>query len=191
MDKLDLRGKTCPVPVIETKRLVDSKPVKEIEIIVDNSTASENVQRFLASNGFTVQCKEAGGEYHIHGTKGSSETRSAGQDRKVVVVVDGETMGRGNDELGAILMKAFLSTLKEIKPAPWRIIFLNAGVKLAAQNTPLVPMLKDLEGAGVEILCCGTCLDYFGLKEKIGAGRISNMFEIVSSMVEASIIIKP
>jgi selenium metabolism protein YedF len=191
MDNLDLRGKTCPVPVIETKRLIDSKPVKEIEVIVDSSAASENVQRFLSSNGFTVQCKEAGSEYHIHGTKGSSETRSAGQDGKVVVVVDGETMGRGNDELGAILMKAFLSTLKEIKPEPWRIIFLNAGVKLAAQDAPFVPILKDLEAAGVEILCCGTCLDYFGLKEKTGAGRISNMFEIISAMIEASTIIKP
>lgn len=191
MDNLDLRGKTCPVPVIETKRLIDSKPVKEIKVIVDNSTASENVQRFLASNGFAVQCKEAGGEYHIHGIKESGETGASEEGRKVLVFIDGETMGRGNDELGAILMKAFLSTLKEIKPAPWRIIFVNSGVKLVAQDAPLVPILKDLERTGVEILSCGTCLDYFKLKEKTGAGRISNMFEIISSMIEASNIIKP
>lgn len=191
MENLDLRGKTCPVPVIETKRFIDSKPVEEIEILVDNPTASENVQRFLTSCGFTVQCKEINGEYRIHGAKGASETKMTRAGSKVLVFIDGQTMGRGNDELGAVLMKSFLYTLKEIEPAPWRIIFVNTGVKLVAEDALFINILKDLENIGVEILACGTCLDYFYLKDKIGVGRISNMFEIVSSFTEASNIIKP
>jgi selenium metabolism protein YedF len=191
MDKLDLRGKTCPVPVIETKRLIDSKPVEEIEVLVDDSTASENVQRFLTSGGFAVQCKEAGGEYCIHGTKKPGEVKSEEKTGKVLAYVSSETMGIGNDELGAILMRSFLNTLKEIKPLPWRVIFVNAGVKLACEDSPVLNVLKDLEGIGIEILACGTCLDYFKLKERLRAGRTSNMFEIVSSLVEASNVIKP
>ncbi|OPY74509.1 MAG: SirA-like protein [Syntrophorhabdus sp. PtaU1.Bin058] len=191
MEKLDLRGKTCPVPVIETKKLIDSKSVEEIEVLVDNSTASENVQRFLTSGGFAVQCKEAGGEYCIHGTKKAGEVKSQEQTGKVLAFVNSETMGIGNDELGAILMRSFLNTLKEIKPLPWRVIFVNAGVKLACEDSPVLNVLKDLEGIGIEILACGTCLDYFKLKERLHAGRTSNMFEIISSMVEATNVIKP
>lgn len=191
MERIDLRGKTCPIPVVETKRLIDSRPVEEIEILVDNATSSENVQRFLISCGFAVHCKETNGEYLIHGQKGSSEIKSPEAGRKVLAFIDGETMGRGNDELGTILMKSFLYTLNEMKPAPWRIIFINTGVKLVSEDSPMINILKDLENTGVEIISCGTCVDYFRLKDKIGVGRVSNMFEIVSSLVEASNIIKP
>jgi selenium metabolism protein YedF len=191
MERIDLRGKTCPIPVIETKRLIDSKPVDEIEVLVDNTTSSENVQRFLTSSGFTIHCKEINDEYLIHGQKGSSVIKSPETGRKVLAFIDGETMGRGSDELGTVLIKSFLFTLNEITPAPWRIIFINAGVKLVSEDSPMLNILKDLEKTGVEIISCGTCIDYYRLKEKIGVGRVSNMFEIVSSLIEASNIIKP
>ena len=107
------------------------------------------------------------------------------------MLVDGATIGRGDDLLGAVLMKSFLHTLKEIEPRPWRLIFLNAGVKLASEGSDLLTALSELERLGVEILSCGTCLDFFKLKEKLVAGKVTNMYDIVSSLVAATNVIRP
>ena len=107
------------------------------------------------------------------------------------MLIDGATVGRGDDLLGAVLMKSFLHTLKEIEPRPWRLIFINAGVKLAAEGSDLLNVLKELEDLGVEILSCGTCLDFFTLKEKLIAGRVTNMYDIVTSLVSATNVIRP
>jgi selenium metabolism protein YedF len=111
--------------------------------------------------------------------------------KKVLVFIDGETIGKGNDELGRILMRSFLYTLKDLETRPWRIIFIYTGVKLAAEGSEYLDILKEIESLGVEILSCGTCLDYFNLKDRLKAGRISNMNEIVSSFIGATNVIKP
>jgi selenium metabolism protein YedF len=148
MELLDLKGRCCPLPVIETKKLLESR---NIEV----------------------------------------KTPFATHDKRILVFIDGETMGRGNDELGRILMKSFLYTLKELKPKPWRIIFINTGVKLVAEGSEYLNILKEIENLNVEILSCGTCLDYFHLKDKIKTGKASNMYDIVSSFIEATNVIKP
>jgi len=111
--------------------------------------------------------------------------------KKVLVYIDGETMGRGDEELGKILMRAFLKTLADLETSPWRVILINAGVKLAAKESEVIEMLREIEKSGVEILSCGTCLDFYGLKERIGVGRISNMFEILTSFNESTNVIRP
>jgi selenium metabolism protein YedF len=88
-------------------------------------------------------------------------------------------------------MKSFLHTLKEVEPRPWRLIFINAGVKLAVEGSDLLNVLSQLEGIGVEILSCGTCLDFFKLKEKLVAGKITNMYDIVCSLIAATNVIRP
>ncbi len=120
-----------------------------------------------------------------------AEAISVQTGKKVVVLVDGATVGRGDDLLGAVLMKSFLHTLKEIEPRPWRLIFINAGVKLAAEGSDLLSVLSELESLGIEILSCGTCLDFFKLKEKLRAGKVTNMYDIVSSLVAATNVIRP
>ena len=91
-------------------------------------------------------------------------------------------MGEGNDELGKVLIKGFIYTLTECKPYPKYIIFVNSGVKLTTENEATVENLKILEESGVEILSCGTCLDYYGLKENVQVGSITNMYTIVETM---------
>jgi len=107
------------------------------------------------------------------------------------VFIDGETVGRGSEELGAILMRSFLYTLKELNPLPWRIIFINSGVKLAVEGSPYLTILGELIDMGSEIISCGTCLDYYQIKDKLAVGRISNMYEIATSFLEATNVIKP
>jgi len=130
-------------------------------------------------------------KHRIEATKGQSDEEIDKSENKLLVFIDGETVGRGSEELGQILMRSFLITLKELNPLPWRIIFINGGVKLAADESPFLDPLSNLLTLGVEILCCGTCLDYYKLKEKLKVGRISNMFEITSSFLEATNVIKP
>lgn len=192
MEHLDLKGKTCPVPVIETKKFLESKEVDEIEIVVDNSTASENVRRFLGSRGYATTVAQEGDIYRIEGCLDQQGiTAVPGEVKKSLVFVDGETMGRGDDELGKILIRAFLNTLKELEVRPWRMIFLNGGVKLVSSDSEYIGILKEIEDLGVEIVSCGTCLDYFHLKDKVGVGRVSNMFEILTSLNEATNVIRP
>jgi selenium metabolism protein YedF len=190
--RLDLRGKTCPVPVIETKRALDAQDHLAIEILVDNDTACENVSRFLESKGFSASVsKEAGGGvFCVTGIKGAgTPDKNPAPAGKILVVVSSDTLGRGSEELGRVLMKSFLTTLKDLEEKPWRIIFLNSGVRLAARESECIGQLRELEKGGVEILSCGTCLDYFHLKEDIGAGRVTNMFEVVSSILQATHVI--
>ena len=191
MEHLDLRGKTCPVPVIETKNFLENSPVDAVEIVVDNPTASENVRRFLGSKGYSTSVAEEGGVYRVEGYRDERPAPAASREQKSLVYIDGEFMGRGSEELGKVLMRAFLNTVKELGVRPWRMVFINSGVKLVASDSEYVGILKDIEGLGIEIISCGTCLDYFHLKDRVGVGRISNMFEIMTSFNEATNVIRP
>jgi selenium metabolism protein YedF len=191
MKTIDCTGKACPLPVIETKKALEEGHVDTLAVIVDNPTSRENVMRFLQSQGFSVSVMEENKKHRIEATRGQSDGEIVKSENKLLVFIDGETVGRGSEELGQILMRSFLITLKELTPLPWRIIFINSGVKLAAEESPFLDPLNNLLTLGVEILCCGTCLDYYKLKEKLRVGRVSNMFEIASSFLEATNVIKP
>ena len=193
MDYIDLKGMGCPLPVIETKKLLESRRVDELNVAVDNGAPRENVTRYLESQGYRVNVeKEQADTVLLRATKVvGTEITSIQKDKRIVVLVDGATVGRGDDLLGAVLMKSFLHTLKEIEPRPWRLIFINTGVTLAAEGSDLLNVLGELEALGVEIFSCGTCLDFFTLKEKLVAGKITNMYDIVSSLIAATNVIRP
>jgi selenium metabolism protein YedF len=194
MDTLDLRGMTCPVPVIETKKFLESKIVEEIEVTLDNEVATENVTRFLSSRGFAVSSEtEVNGPIcKLRATKAVAGVEQAkAATKKLLVFIAGETIGRGDDELGRVLMKSFLTTLKDLDAVPWRIILINGGVKLAARGSEYVDLLTHVSDLGAEILACGTCLDFFHLKDRLGVGKVSNMHEISSSFLEATNVIRP
>jgi selenium metabolism protein YedF len=196
MKTIDCCGMTCPLPVIETKNALAQEEVNELTVVVDNLVSSENVMRFLQSQGFTVTVMKVDETYRIEGTKTTEVTDPSPASgpvnaKKILVFIDGETVGRGSEELGAILMRSFLLTLKELNPLPWRIIFINSGVKLAVEGSPLLTVLGELADLGLEIISCGTCLDYYQIKDKLEVGRVSNMYEIASSFLEATNVIKP
>jgi len=193
MDYIDLKGMGCPLPVIETKKLLESRRVDELNVAVDNGAPRENVTRYLESQGYRVNVeKEQADTVLLRATKVvGTEITSIQKDKRIVVLVDGATVGRGDDLLGAVLMKSFLHTLKEIEPRPWRLIFINTGVTLAAEGSDLLNVLGELEALGVEIFSCGTCLDFFTLKEKLVAGKITNMYDIISSLIAATNVIRP
>lgn len=116
---------------------------------------------------------------------------TAGCDERLVVLVASDRIGDGPEELGRVLARSFVKTLRDLEPLPWRVAFLNSGVALTTEGSPVAEDLRAMEASGVEILSCGTCLDYFHAKEKLIVGRISNMREIVDTLVRASHLVRP
>lgn len=110
--------------------------------------------------------------------------------RPLVLAVQGELLGRGeHDELGRILVRNFFHTLAEAAEAPDVAIFINGGVKLVAQGSPVLEDLRALAERGVRLLACGTCLGYYNLKEQVAVGEISNMYAITETLVAAARVI--
>ena len=185
---VDCRGLACPQPVIHTKQAL--KETKRITVIVDNPAARENVARFVESQGGTVAIDERKDGIFITIEKSKSgkvqkkppATLTPG---RVVIVIPSDQMGRGEEKLGQILIRSFLYTLTEVGDGPDTMIFFNTGVKQTVEGSAIIDDLRTLEKNGVEILVCGTCLDYFGLKDKIAVGQISNMYTIVETMLSA------
>jgi selenium metabolism protein YedF len=187
---VDCRGLSCPQPVIETKQALEK--TDRVLIIVDNLAARDNVTRFGKSQGGMVAIEEKrdGIYITIEKTKGMKQRQKAAATKTpaigpAVVVIPSDQMGRGEEELGRVLIRAFLHTLTEASDKPDTIIFFNTGVKLTVEGSVVLEDLQALEKKGVEILICGTCLDYFGLKQKIAVGQVSNMYTIVKTMLSA------
>ena len=165
-------------------------------VIVDNASSCNNVERFVQSQGCSAQIRQENQDFYIHVQKTEGDDtekapQSGREARKVVVYISSQHLGSGDEDLGSFLMKAFLKTLLDFKTPPNRIILVNSGVQLAAEGSKVLEALQLLSGQGVEIICCGTCIDYYELKGKIKVGRISNMYEIIESMLEADRVIKP
>jgi selenium metabolism protein YedF len=188
---IDVRGLTCPQPVILTKKALEEHT--EIVVIVDDPVALENVKRLAENQGHAVEVEQEGSSFHIRLSKGSAcsfAERAISSQGLVVMVIASDTMGRGEDVLGTVLMKSLLHTLMETTPMPDVMIFFNTGVKLAAQGSEVLEDLDALSKAGVRILICGTCLNYFGLKDKLQAGAVSNMYDIAQTMFSAGRLVQ-
>jgi selenium metabolism protein YedF len=186
---VDARGLACPEPVVRTKSALN-EGVRELEVLVDNPTARDNVCRFASSQGCRFEVRGEGGGYLIAITReeetAGAAVSAAEAGTRTVVALSGDTMGRGSEELGRILIKAFLNTLAEGDPPPWRAVLFNSGVKLAVDGEDTVEAISNLSRLGVEVLVCGTCLDFFGLKDKLAVGTVSNMYDILTTMLSST-----
>jgi selenium metabolism protein YedF len=200
---LDARGKTCPVPVVETRKALLADPAAPLRVLVDNRAAVENVRRFAQSLGRDVKVEEVSAtEFHIliAGTAGNAALAPAAHapgsgaapvPAGTVVLFSSDEFGHGARELGELLIRTFVYTLKEVEPAPHALLFVNAGVRLTSEGSAILEDLCELAGRGVQVFSCGTCLDYYGLKEKLKVGGVTNMFSIVSLLSTADRVIRP
>jgi selenium metabolism protein YedF len=169
--------------------------------LVDNEAARDNVRRFATSQGCEVSVTGEDPDYTIMVTKKAgavvSSTERTGEvapapsDARLVVKISNRFMGTGDEELGRILIKAFIKTVSEATRKPQSMVFYNSGVHLAVEGSAHLEALKALQDAEVDILVCGTCLDFFGLKERLMVGRVSNMFEIIETLSGADRIVSP
>jgi len=183
----------CPQPVLTTKRAFDEMGEGEFTIIVDNPGSRDNVERFAQSQGAMVNVERKVNDFYLHIQK-KSACEAAGSPQKaekIVVYVNSNFLGVGEEALGTILMRAFLKVLLDLRPIPSKLIFINSGVRLTSEGSEVLETLQALSAKGMEILSCGTCLDFYGLKEKLKVGKVSNMFEITQSLLTADRFIRP
>jgi selenium metabolism protein YedF len=197
--EIDARGLPCPQPVIKTKEAYAKAKGDTLVIIVSTVESRDNVARFLKHSGAEIdRIEEKGGEFYIY-TKEMQKTGTADinpeeyvctpQQAGTTVFINKDRIGHGSDELWNNLVRAFIATIKDLSVQPKAICFMNSGVKLTVKGSETLPYLKELEEKGVELLVCGTCLGYFNLKEQLGAGRISNMYDISETMLKSSKVI--
>ena len=198
---VDTRGKLCPLPLILFRQALKDHPEEtDFEILTDNAISCSNLMDFIRDQKFSFSETIEGDTTRLSVLvpRNSQETKPLGQnlpeppvEPRNVVVLTHDTMGHGNDELGAILIKSFLTALAEVTPLPRRIVCYNTGALLATRESPVLPQLQKLETLGVDIAVCGLCTDFLSLKDRLAVGHVSNMLSIVESLTSATKIIYP
>ena len=194
MIKVNALGDACPIPVVKTKKAMqEATGAETIEVLVDNEIAVSNVTKMASSSGANVTSeKVADKEYKITiEMSGDAAACEECAEENLVVVVSSDRMGTGNDDLGKVLIKGFIFAVTQLDKLPKTMLFYNGGATLTAEGSDSLEDLKHLEEQGVEILTCGTCLNYYGLSDKLQVGSVTNMYTIVGKMAGADNIIKP
>ena len=205
MIRVDAMGDACPIPVVKTKNAIrELNGSGVVETLVDNEIAVQNLTKMAGQKGYGVKSEKlAPGQFKVTMTIGEGAEAPAPGEAEVcpaapaenrkntVVAVSSRNMGEGSGELGAALMKGFLYALNQQEDLPRTILFYNGGAALTSEESPSLEDLKSMEAQGVEILTCGTCLNYYGLTDKLKVGGVTNMYTIVEKMTQADLVVKP
>jgi selenium metabolism protein YedF len=193
-EELDLRGLKCPEPAIRTGKAL--RNVTELTVIVDDPEAVQNISRGVKKRGYEIDVEQKGDDHHLNIRKvegamdGEAAFDLSSAIGPTVAFFPADTIGRGDDELGKILVKSIIYSFLEVEPKPDTIIFMNSGVKLAVKGSGSLEDLGKLAEQGTVILVCGTCLDYFGLKEDLEVGEVSNAYTIAETLLEAGNVVR-
>ena len=203
MEKIiDCKGMACPLPVVNAKKAAEGLTTGDVlTVLVDTEIAVQNLTRFAEHKGFGVSAEKKGEkEYAVIMTVsgGAAEVKEEevvcavdARRKGMLVVLSANVMGTGEAKLGTSLMKAFVFALTKQDQLPDTILCYNTGAYLTCEGADTLEDLKLLESEGVTILTCGTCLDFYGLKEKLAVGGVTNMYDIVERMENASQVIRP
>jgi selenium metabolism protein YedF len=223
---LDLRGLTCPEPVLRTKKLIDDQSLSCIEVLVDSEVNVQNLTRLGNSQKLSVICEAADEHFRVvlqRSTANSKEQESAEQHHHAtakakasstiaaggntisstatgtIILISRNTFGEAHGsekskedhDFSANLLNLFLQTLLQSGHEPRAILMVNSGVKLMDPDGPYIKVLNELKEKGMEVLACGLCLDYYGLKSKVPVEQVTNMFAICEYLFSADRIISP
>ena len=201
--KVNAVGDTCPIPVVKAKKALSAMTEPgTLEVSVDNEVAVQNLLRLASGKNLAVKSEQKGDKLYLvtievetvpafTAQEAEPECEDCTEHGNAVVVVSADTMGVGDDALGRQLLKGFLYALSQQEALPKTILFYNGGARMTVEGSPALEDLKAMEAQGVEILTCGTCLNHYGLSEKLAVGGITNMYVIVEKMMGAAKIVKP
>ena len=202
MIQVNALGDTCPLPVIKTMNaLKELNGAGTVEVLVDNEVAVQNLTRLAENKGCTIETeKRSEKEYRVTLTAGEAVEETGDEasfctvpaaQKKIVVVISADHMGEGDEELGRILIKGFIFALTQQEHLPSTILFYNGGARLTCEDSASLEDLKNLASLGVEILTCGTCLNHYGLTDKLAVGDVTNMYVITEKQMQADLILRP
>jgi selenium metabolism protein YedF len=201
--EIDLRGMTCPEPVLKTKKLFDDPSVTSIDALVDDEVCVANLERLARSLKASSSSTRQDGHYlvsisrseqatpHSHTATQPSNATGEPTSRQTVVFITKDQLGQGEEEFGRTLLNVFLQTLLESGHRPQAILMANTGVKLMSSNSPVLKVLEDFRVAGTEVLACGLCVKFYGLEEQIAKEQITSMFAICEYILAAGKVITP
>ena len=196
-------GKQCPIPVVEATRALRAMTEPgTLEVLVDNEIAVQNLTRMAAGHQLVAKAEKRGEALFAVTMEVTNPMGEAPAEEvemtcipdlrgNLVVAVDTDVMGRGSEELGRTLMKGFLFAVSQLPELPATILLYNGGAKLSVEGSDSLEDLKNMEAQGVEILTCGTCLNFYGLTEKLSVGSVTNMYTIVEKLAGAGKVMKP
>lgn len=199
---VDARGKLCPQPLIMTRAAIkESARGERIEVYTDNEMACINIMNYLSELDIAPVVKDGEGyrilSFDNNGASPGDVAVSCPSERKVsgdecrVVVLKSDVMGSGDTELGALLLRSYLNTLTAMETQPRYILAYNSGIKCAMKGSDTAVALSTLVEKGVKVVLCGTCVDYYGVKDEIAVGEIGNMLRIAEILSEASAVVYP
>lgn len=193
-------GDACPLPVVKaTQAIREMTENGTLEVQVDNEIAVQNLTRLAGQKGFAVSSEKKEEKLYVvtmEVTVGEKDadcgcTLMGDPNANIVAVFSSNAMGHGDDKLGTALMKGCIFAISQLETLPKTMLFYNGGAKLTTEGSDSLEDLKGLEAKGVEILTCGTCLNFYGLQDKLAVGSVTNMYSIVEKLAGASKIIKP
>ncbi len=209
--RLDLRGLMCPEPVLRTKKILDQNPGIAVEVLVDSQISVMNLTRLANSLGMSLHSTQNESGYavviaskndsrsdpvhnyelpqQIAGAKRASDLSKASSTS--VVFISKDTFGEGDRDFSVNLLNVFLQTILQAGHRPQAILLANTGVRLMDPDFSVRKVLDDFQEAGVEVLACGLCVEFYGLKEKIKPEQITNMYSISEYLFSADRIISP
>lgn len=197
MKEINAMGKVCPIPVIETKKVLKSAEGKDgVLVRVDNEIATQNLSKMAAQLNLSSEVKVIGPQKFEVTIGGAGEemeipeSGAPGADKGYVVAIGANQMGMGDDELSHKLINSFIYSLTEQDEVPKIMLFYNCGVKLTVEGSECLQDIEALEKAGVEVLSCGLCLNYYGLTEKLAVGSATNMYRI-TEILRSHHVVKP
>lgn len=199
---VDARGQICPKPLILTKQALESSATgAAIVVLIDNETSCQNVEHFLRDNGMTPDITRDGSLFSLRFIKQAAALvapdaavyclPAPGANGSYVVSLASDSVGRGPVELGRVLARGLIETLKSVEPAPTHLILYSSGILLAVDDSPMVDSLRALEARGIKVMICGTCVDHYQKKSEIHVGTISNMLSLLEVQIAAGKIIAP
>ena len=206
---VDAIGDACPLPIVKTKNVIkEMKSSATIEVLVDNEIAVQNLTKMAKITGHPVSSKKleenkylvtmevtvAGEAQEPAQAPAEAEAVTCTPDARKgnkVIVISANQMGSGSEELGKTLLKGFIYAVTQQDELPKTMLFYNSGVYMTCEDSPSLEDLKSLEAQGVNIMSCGTCLNYYGLSEQLMVGSVTNMYDIVETMEKADLLIKP
>jgi selenium metabolism protein YedF len=200
-----MQGQPCPIPVVKAREVLAGQDAAGVLVVVDNFVAVQNLEKMAKGTGCGFSYVEDGASlYKVSIVKGAAYSQidkepqeggaevplATGGGRKgPVVLVTADSMGRGAEDLGKLLIKGFIFSLSQLNPLPEAVIFLNGGARLTTEGANTVPDLKTLEEKGAGIYTCGTCANYYKLTDALAVGSIVDMMNIVTRLAKASSVI--
>ena len=199
--KVNAIGDNCPIPVVKAKKAIDAlEDAAIVEISVDNEIAVQNVTKMVNQKNLEYTCEKVGQNHYVIKVQCGEVVESEAtkevvaaiaKEEKMVVVLSSDKMGEGDEELGKVLIKGFIYAITQFDKYPKAVLLYNSGVKLSSEGSDSIGDLKVLEDHGVEILSCGTCLNFYNLQDKLQVGKVTNMYSIVEELSGATNIIRP